>query len=60
MAEHRIVTYTPAAEEDRQLLDRLRALDDPMIGCSAHGRPLSTVRAEAEQAAAQPKIPLAG
>jgi transcriptional regulator with XRE-family HTH domain len=58
MAEHRIVTYTPAAEEDRQLLDRLRALDDPMIGCSAHGRPLSTVRAE--QPAAQPKIPLIG
>jgi transcriptional regulator with XRE-family HTH domain len=46
MTEHRIVTYTPVAEEDRRQIERLRALKDPLIGCSEHGRPLSAVLAE--------------
>ncbi|MBY8877667.1 helix-turn-helix transcriptional regulator [Actinacidiphila acidipaludis] len=46
MAEHRIIAYTPVGEEDRERIERLRAIDDPVIGCSVHGRPLSVVLAE--------------
>ena len=41
MAEHRILVYTPVAEEDRRQIERLRGLPDPVIGCETHGRPLS-------------------
>jgi transcriptional regulator with XRE-family HTH domain len=41
MAEHRIVVYTPITEEDREQIERLRRVDDPVIGCSVHGRRLS-------------------
>ncbi|MFC4035477.1 helix-turn-helix transcriptional regulator [Streptomyces polygonati] len=53
MTEHRIVTYTPVGEEDRRQIERLRALEDPMIGCPVHGRPLSAVIAAG-------KVPLPG
>ncbi|MEC3994197.1 helix-turn-helix transcriptional regulator [Actinacidiphila sp. DG2A-62] len=46
MAEHRIVVYTPVAEEDRLRMQRLRDIDDPVIGCPVHGRPLSEVLAD--------------
>ncbi|MEE4544338.1 helix-turn-helix transcriptional regulator [Streptomyces sp. V4-01] len=41
MAEHRIVVYTPVSEEDRLQIERLRGLDDPIIGCRKHGSRLS-------------------
>jgi transcriptional regulator with XRE-family HTH domain len=46
MPEHRIVVYTPVAEEDRLQIERLRAVDDQLIGCAKHGRRLSVVLAE--------------
>ncbi|SEN26023.1 Helix-turn-helix domain-containing protein [Actinacidiphila rubida] len=46
MAEHRIVVYTPVAEEDRQQIERLRGIDDPVVGCAVHGRPVSVALAE--------------
>ncbi|MFW6690424.1 helix-turn-helix transcriptional regulator [Streptomyces sp. MAR4 CNX-425] len=45
MPETRIVVYTPADDRSRTLLDGLRALEDPLIGCPAHARPLSVERA---------------
>jgi hypothetical protein len=45
MAEHRIVVYTPVAGEDRLQIERLRAIDDPIVGCPAHGRRLSAALA---------------
>ncbi|MFF0728149.1 helix-turn-helix transcriptional regulator [Streptomyces sp. NPDC004134] len=51
MPETRIVVYTPADEGSRKLLDCLRTLADPLIGCRAHARPLSEERAR--QAALQ-------
>jgi transcriptional regulator with XRE-family HTH domain len=52
MAEHRIVVYTPVSEDDRQQIEHLRAVDDPLIGCDVHGRPLSAVLAARDAAAA--------
>ncbi|MYS25049.1 Transcriptional regulator, contains XRE-family HTH domain [Streptomyces sp. DvalAA-14] len=57
MTEHRIVTYTPVAEEDRLQIERMRAMQDPIIGCTLHGRPLSAMIAERAERA-HPKIPL--
>lgn len=51
MPEHRIVVYTPADEESRELTARLRELDDPLVGCPRHARPLSALAAEQEPAA---------
>ncbi|UWE08477.1 helix-turn-helix transcriptional regulator [Actinacidiphila bryophytorum] len=52
MAEHRFVVYTPVTEDDRLRIEQLRQLDDPIVGCSLHGRPLSVIMAEREAAAA--------
>jgi transcriptional regulator with XRE-family HTH domain len=41
MAEHRVLVYTPVAEEDRRQIERLSMIDDPVVGCSVHGRKLS-------------------
>jgi transcriptional regulator with XRE-family HTH domain len=41
MAEHRLTVYTPVTDEDRDAIERLRAIPDPFVGCPAHGRPLS-------------------
>jgi hypothetical protein len=46
MPEHRIVVYTPNDEESRARIEQLRDMEDPMIGCPAHGRRLSEVTAE--------------
>jgi hypothetical protein len=46
MPEHRIVVYTPADEESRELTESLRDVDDPLIGCPRHARPLSALAAE--------------
>jgi transcriptional regulator with XRE-family HTH domain len=46
MAEHRFVIYTPVAEDDRLGIERLRRIDDPVVGCTLHGRPLSAIVAE--------------
>lgn len=51
MPEHRIVVYTPADEESRELTARLRELDDPLVGCPRHARPLSVLAAEQRAAA---------
>lgn len=45
MPETRIVVYSPADEASRKLLDCLRTLADPLIGCKVHARPLSQERA---------------
>ncbi|SHL00608.1 Helix-turn-helix domain-containing protein [Actinacidiphila paucisporea] len=52
MAEHRFVVHTPATEEDRLRIERLRQIEDPIVGCSYHGRPLSVIMAERAAAAA--------
>ena len=52
VAEHRFVVHTPVTEEDRRRIERLRAIDDPIVGCTNHGRPLSVVMAEREAVAA--------
>ena len=52
MAEQRVVVYTPVEEEDRLQIERLRAVPDPVVGCSVHGRPLSVVLADRSAAAA--------
>ncbi|MFI1090923.1 helix-turn-helix transcriptional regulator [Streptomyces sp. NPDC020917] len=58
MAEHRIVVYTPVADEDRAQIERLRAMADPVVGCTVHGRPLSVALADkagkAERTAGSP------
>ncbi|WP_433889301.1 helix-turn-helix transcriptional regulator [Streptomyces sp. CA-111067] len=46
MPEHRIVVYTPVAEEDALRIERLRAIDDPMVGCEFHARHLSEILAD--------------
>jgi transcriptional regulator with XRE-family HTH domain len=51
MPEHRIVVHTPVTEEDRLRIERLRALDDQLIGCAKHGRPLSAVLTDRAAAA---------
>ncbi|MBM9508312.1 helix-turn-helix transcriptional regulator [Actinacidiphila acididurans] len=45
MPEQRIVVYTPVGEEDRVQVERLRAIENPLIGCARHGRRLSDVLA---------------
>jgi hypothetical protein len=45
MAEHRIVVYTPVAEEDRLQIERMRAIQDPLVGCPKHGTRLSAALA---------------
>ncbi|MCL7492393.1 hypothetical protein M8I34_13210 [Streptomyces sp. MCA2] len=47
--ETRIVVYTPADEESRELTEALRGIHDPLIGCPEHLRPASRARAELEQ-----------
>ncbi|MFG2527850.1 helix-turn-helix transcriptional regulator [Streptomyces sp. NPDC048516] len=47
--ETRIVVYTPADEESRELAAALRGLHDPLTGCPEHLRPASEVRAELER-----------
>ncbi|WP_435241721.1 helix-turn-helix transcriptional regulator [Streptomyces cucumeris] len=49
--ENRVVVYTPDGEESRLLLERLRGIHDPLIGCSAHVRPLSVMRAARDERA---------
>ncbi|MEU1625122.1 helix-turn-helix transcriptional regulator [Streptomyces sp. NPDC020096] len=49
MPEHRIVVYTPEDEDTRTRLDQLRAMDDPVVGCPLHGRPVSRILAEREK-----------
>ncbi|QKV95006.1 helix-turn-helix domain-containing protein [Streptomyces sp. NA02950] len=44
--ETRVVVYTPDDAESRVFLERLRAIHDPLIGCSVHARPLSAIRAD--------------
>jgi transcriptional regulator with XRE-family HTH domain len=46
MPEHRVVVYTPDGEESRDRIARLRGLEDPLVGCPVHTRPLSRVLAE--------------
>ncbi|WP_431949288.1 helix-turn-helix transcriptional regulator [Actinacidiphila sp. bgisy167] len=46
MPEHRIVVYTPADDQSRELTARLRELDDPLVGCPRHARPLSVLAAD--------------
>jgi transcriptional regulator with XRE-family HTH domain len=46
MAEHRVIVYTPVAAADAEQIERLRAIDDPLMGCPVHGRRLSEMLAE--------------
>jgi transcriptional regulator with XRE-family HTH domain len=46
MAENRVIVYTPVTEDDRLAIEKLRGIDDPLVGCSVHGRPLSVALAE--------------
>jgi transcriptional regulator with XRE-family HTH domain len=39
--ETRIVVYTPHGEDSQRMLDTLLTLDDPLVGCPVHARPLS-------------------
>ena len=48
MTEHRIVVYTPADDRSRAQIERLRALDEPVIGCPVHRRKVSEIIAERE------------
>ncbi|WP_078862040.1 helix-turn-helix transcriptional regulator [Streptomyces sp. NRRL F-5123] len=57
MAEHRYVVYTPATEEERQRIETLRAIPDPVVGCTVHGRRLSVILAEREAAGRPAKCP---
>ncbi|MQY15640.1 hypothetical protein SRB5_58270 [Streptomyces sp. RB5] len=43
--ESRIVVYVPADAESHTRLDALRTLDDPLVGCTTHARPVSLERA---------------
>ncbi|KOG85686.1 hypothetical protein [Streptomyces varsoviensis] len=43
--ETRVVVYTPHDEVSRELIGKLCAVEDPIIGCPAHARPLSEIRA---------------
>ncbi|WP_435848256.1 hypothetical protein [Streptomyces decoyicus] len=47
--ETRIVVYTPADEESRELTEALRGIHDPLTGCPEHLRPASLARAELER-----------
>lgn len=42
--ETRIVAYSPHDAETEHRVRRLRAIADPVIGCPAHARPLSSIR----------------
>ncbi|MDJ0340166.1 helix-turn-helix transcriptional regulator [Streptomyces sp. H10-C2] len=53
MAEHRMIVYTPGDEESRAQIERLRALEDPMIGCPVHGRRVSQIVADRAAGAAR-------
>ncbi|GAA2088939.1 helix-turn-helix transcriptional regulator [Streptomyces albiaxialis] len=44
--EARIVVYTPYSEHTEALLAKLRTIEDPIVGCPDHARPLSEIRAE--------------
>ncbi|MES4901930.1 MULTISPECIES: helix-turn-helix transcriptional regulator [unclassified Streptomyces] len=44
--ESRVVVYTPSDEQSRVLLDRLRTIDDLLIGCPRHARRVSEILAE--------------
>jgi transcriptional regulator with XRE-family HTH domain len=56
--ESRVVVYTPSDEQSRAFLDRLRRLDDPLIGCPRHARRVSEIVAEqAASAEAERKNP---
>ena len=44
--EARVVVYTPYSEHTEALLARLRTIEDPLVGCPDHARPLSVARAE--------------
>ncbi|MEU0807815.1 helix-turn-helix transcriptional regulator [Streptomyces sp. NPDC005970] len=44
--ESRVVVYTPSDEQSRAYLDRLRAIDDLLIGCPRHARRVSEILAE--------------
>jgi transcriptional regulator with XRE-family HTH domain len=46
MAGHRFVVHTPVTEEDRDRVEALRSLRDPLVGCAHHARPLSVFAAE--------------
>ncbi|MFC0597498.1 helix-turn-helix transcriptional regulator [Streptomyces palmae] len=47
--ETRIVVYTTNDEESRERLHRLRGIEDPLVGCLEHARPVSAVRARWEE-----------
>ncbi|MET7797618.1 MmyB family transcriptional regulator [Streptomyces decoyicus] len=47
--ETRIVVYTPADEESRELTEALRGIHDSLTGCPEHLRPASRARAELER-----------
>ncbi|MDW6062799.1 helix-turn-helix transcriptional regulator [Streptomyces sp. FXJ1.4098] len=49
--ESRVVVYTPSDEQSRVLLDRLRTMDDLLIGCPRHARHVSEILAERAAAA---------
>ncbi|MGO4418457.1 transcriptional regulator, partial [Streptomyces sp. MCAF7] len=49
--ESRVVVYTPSDEQSRTLLDRLRAMDDLLVGCPRHARHVSEILAERAAAA---------
>jgi transcriptional regulator with XRE-family HTH domain len=52
--EHRIVVYQPSDEESRRLLEKLWAIDDPLVGCETHARPLSEYLAQRQPSPAAP------
>nr|WP_241265574.1 helix-turn-helix transcriptional regulator [Streptomyces boncukensis] len=47
--ETRIVVYTPYDDETRRLVAEARSVEDPLIGCPLHARPLSRIRAERQR-----------
>lgn len=57
MPEHRIVVYTPIDEESRLRVARLRGMDDPLLGCPVHARPLSQIARENAPAADPAAVP---
>ncbi|MBB5933006.1 helix-turn-helix transcriptional regulator [Streptomyces zagrosensis] len=42
--ETRVVVYTPNDEESRDRVTRLRTVEDPLVGCPKHVRPISALR----------------
>ncbi|WP_419994874.1 helix-turn-helix transcriptional regulator [Streptomyces boninensis] len=51
--ETRIVVYTPHGEESQAKMRQLMALEDPLIGCEYHARPLSEALAAQAEAQAE-------